>query len=392
MLTDAHARFLEELAGELRSLDARKQRRTLEELTGVNLCSNDYLGLASNSRLRAEVLLAVQESLRIAGTGSRHLSGHTAVWDELENEFARFAGTEAALYFGSGYTANLGLLTSLLQKEDLVFSDAANHASLIDGIRLSGARKMVYPHLDLDALESELRKHVREQCRKLIVTESVFSMYGDCAPIRKLLELAATYSAGLIVDEAHATCVHGPSGRGLAVAAGAEEGVWAVVHTCGKALAGVGAFVCGSDLLKQTLVNHARTLMFSTAMPPYLARQIQAALRIALTMDAERKTLFERSLSFAAALRADGWDTCGSTSQIVPVVLGDNARALAVAGHLQAAGFAVRAIRPPTVPEGQARLRLSLTCEISAETLRRLCESLNKLLRFQPKRAAAVRA
>ncbi len=392
MRSDPYLRLLRDLAGELRALDARNERRTLEQVPGINLCSNDYLRLASDPGLRHEVARAVQESPYVGSTGSRLLSGHFEVWDELESDFARFAHTEAALYFGSGYAANMGLLTSLLQKTDVVFSDAYNHASLIDGIRLSGARRVIYPHLDLNVLEMQLRKYAKEDCRKAIVTESVFSMDGDCAPIRTLLELGAKYDAGLVVDEAHATAVHGPSGRGLVVAAGAEGQVWAAVHSCGKALASMGAFVCGSELLKQTLVNRARTLLFSTAAPPYMARQIRSALRIAQSMDADRATLFERSLGFAASLRSDGWDTGRTSSQIVPVILGDNASALDASEHLRAAGFAVRAVRPPSVPQGQARLRFSLTCGISAEDLRRLCGTLAEWRELQPKRAAAVPA
>ena len=387
-----HFRLRRELDGELRALQARSQHRTLAALPGVNLSSNDYLGLAEHPGLHAAVLQAVAESRRVGGTGSRLLSGHSAAWEEIEEEFARFAGTEAALYFGSGYAANLGLLGALLGKDDIAFSDAANHASLIDGLRLAGARKVVYPHLDLNALESALREHAAARGRKVIVTESVFSMDGDCAPIAELLELAERYGAGLVVDEAHATAVHGPSGRGLVAAAGAEEHAWAVLHMCGKALASAGAFVCGSELLKQTLVNRARTLIFSTAMPPYLAGQIRAALRLARAMDAERAALLEGARRFAAELRAAGWDTAGCASQIIPVLLGGNAEALAAAAHLQAAGFAVRPIRPPTVPEGTARLRLSLTSAISPETLRQLGEALHSWRRQCPQGAAVGHA
>ncbi|MGH9678203.1 MAG: aminotransferase class I/II-fold pyridoxal phosphate-dependent enzyme, partial [Candidatus Acidiferrum sp.] len=199
MPSEFQEKFPRELESGLRGLEARNQRRSLKEIHGVNFCSNDYLGLAENLALREAVFQAVSESARVGGTGSRLLSGQHAAWDELEEEFARFAGTEAALYFGSGYAANLGVLTSLLSKTDIVFSDALNHASLIDGIRLSGARKVVYPHLDLDALERALREHAQEQCRKLIVKESIFSMDGDVAPITDLLALADRYGAGLVL-------------------------------------------------------------------------------------------------------------------------------------------------------------------------------------------------
>ncbi len=356
----------------LRGLEAQSRRRSLAEIRGVNFCSNDYLGLAEHPALKKAVTEAMQGATRTGGTGSRLLSGHAAVWHEIEEEFARFAGTEAALYFGSGYAANLGLLASLLKKEDLVFSDALNHASLIDGMRLSGARKFIYPHLDLNVLEAGLRNHAQDRCRKLIVTETVFSMDGDAAPVTELLALADRYGAGVIVDEAHATGVHGPSGRGIAAEHGKMQYLAAAVHTCGKALASAGAFVCGSAVLKEHLINHARTFIFSTAMPPYMAEQIRAALRLALAMDKEREELLARAKRLAASLRSQGWDTGNSATQIVPVVIGENEEAVAAAEFLQQEGFAVRAIRPPTVPQGSARLRFSLTCGIAEDEIARL--------------------
>jgi 8-amino-7-oxononanoate synthase len=378
MPSEFHTAFQREVQDGLRNLEARDQRRSLAEIAGVNLCSNDYLGLAQSDALRAAVLDSVRETPRVGGTGSRLLSGHARVWDEIEQEFAAFAGTEAALYFGSGYAANVGLLTSVLRKSDVVFSDELNHASLIDGIRLSGARKVVYPHLDLNALEASLRTRANEAGpgRRFVITESVFSMDGDVAPLAETRGLCERFGAGLILDEAHATGVHGPSGRGIAVAAGLAPDVVGVTHTCGKALASAGAFVCGSVALREQLINHARTFVFSTAMPPYMAGQIRAALRIAQGMDAERAALLARSRSLEAALRAQGYDTAGSQTQIVPVVIGGNEEALAAAEFLQAEGFAVRAIRPPTVKEGRARLRISVTCAVTGGQLERLENSL----------------
>jgi 8-amino-7-oxononanoate synthase len=376
MPAEFHKIFKQDLGNGLRQLDARDQRRSLAEIAGVNLCSNDYLGLAESDTLRAAVLDAVREAPRVGGTGSRLLSGHLDVWDDLEQEFAEFAGTEAALYFGSGYAANTGLLTSVLRKSDIVFSDELNHASLIDGIRLSGARKVIYPHLDLNSLEDGLRSHANEGGRKFVVTETVFSMDGDVAPLVEMAALCERFGAGLILDEAHATGVHGPSGRGIAVAMGLAADAIGVTHTCGKALASAGAFVCGSIALKEHLVNHARTFIFSTAMPPYIAGQILAALRIAQGMNAQRADLIANSRRLTAALRQQGYDTVGSSTQIVPVVIGGNEEALAVAAFLRTQGFAVRAIRPPTVKEGQARLRLSVTCAIAASELERLEDCL----------------
>ena len=275
----------ERMAKELGVLRQRSQLRALETLEGINLCSNDYLGLATDPRLKQAVLEAVGKTQAVGSTGSRLLSGNSREWEELETEFASFAGTEAALYFGSGYAANVGLLSSILKPGDIVFSDAMNHASLIDGIRLSGAKKIIYPHCDLQFLENALRENSSGACARVIVTESVFSMEGDVAPLESYLRLARQYGADLVVDEAHATGVCGPSGRGIAAEMGCERDVFAVVHTCGKALASAGAFVCGGTALKQFLVNRARTFIFSTAMPPYLAAQIRAALALAREAD-----------------------------------------------------------------------------------------------------------
>lgn len=374
-----------ELATGLRQLAARQQLRSLEEVRGVNLCSNDYLGLSEHGELKAAVAEAVRCAPRVAGSGSRLLSGHSAAWSELEEEFSRFAGTEAALYFGSGYAANLGLLTALLGKDDIAYSDALNHASIIDGIRLSGARKFIYPHCDLDTLARQLRESAHLGGRKLIVTESVFSMDGDIAPLRELLELAERHGAGVILDEAHATAVHGPSGRGIAAQESITPRLAAVVHTCGKALASAGAFVCGSSVLKSHLINTSRTLVFSTAQPPYMAGQIRAAMRLALQMERERANLRGNAAWLLEALRDAGWNTGRGTTQIVPAIFGDNGAALDGADFLQHTGFAVRAIRPPTVPEGSSRLRFSLTTAVPRCELERL---VNAMQLWRDRRAA----
>lgn len=376
MPSEFHDVLTTELQAGLRELESRSQRRTLAEVGGVNLCSNDYLGLAENPALKEAVLHAMGGAVRMGGTGSRLLSGHAAVWNEVEEEFAEFAGSEAALYFGSGYAANIGLLTSLAGKDDVIFSDALNHASIIDGIRLSGARKLIYPHRDMGALEAALKENHNAPGRKLIVTETVFSMDGDVAPVDEIVALGEKYGARVIVDEAHATAVHGPGGRGIAARALPAGKIVAAMHTCGKALASAGAFVCGSAILRDHLINHARTFIFSTAMPAYMAAQIRAALRLAIAMDRERAELISRSADFAASLCREGWETMGSATQIVPAVIGENDLALAAAESLQQSGFAVRAIRPPTVPQGAARLRFSLTHRISATDLAQLASTL----------------
>jgi 8-amino-7-oxononanoate synthase len=258
----------------------------------------------------------------------------------------------------------------------VIFSDALNHASIIDGIRLSGARKVIYPHRDLNALESSLKENQSVPGRKLIVTETVFSMDGDVAPLEAIVALAEKLGASVIVDEAHAAAVHGSRGRGIAAGHLTGGRVLAAMHTCGKALASAGAFVCGSAVLREHLLNHARTFIFSTAMPPYMAEQIRAALRLAAGMDAERAELLSRSQDFAKSLQRDGWETLATTTQIVPAVIGANAAAVAAAEFLQRSGFAVRAIRPPTVPQGSARLRFSVTHKISAAELEKLAAAL----------------
>jgi 8-amino-7-oxononanoate synthase len=364
------------LESELREIADRGQLRTLRIPTGINFCSNDYLGLATNPALREAVMDGVARAQRVGSTGSRLLAGNAREWGELEREFADFAGTEAALYFTSGYAANVGLLSAVLGRGDVVFSDASNHASLIDGARLSGAEKVVFPHGDLQALELDLHDRVSQPGRKLVVTESVFSMDGDLAPLREMAGLAKRYGAEMIVDEAHATGVFGPKGRGRVVELGLQREIFAVVQMCGKALASAGAFVCGSGTLKNYLINRARTFLFSTALPPYFAAQIRAALSLARQADKERTRLAMISANLRAVLRANGWNTANSASQIIPVMIGDNNAAMRISAQLERDGFAARAIRPPTVPEGTARLRLSLTCALQDEELLKLAQSM----------------
>ena len=360
---------------ELALLASEGQLRSLTNMEGVNLCSNDYLGLASDPRLREAVMAATAEGTPVASTGSRLLSGNAKIWEELEFEIAQFMGSEAALYFNSGYSANLGLLSAVLKPGDLVFSDSANHASIIDGLRLSGARKVIYPHLDLDCLEQELRKE-RSSAHKFMVTESIFSMDGDRAPISDLVDLAEKYGAELIVDEAHATGVAGPQGRGLVAAFSLSDRVLATVHPCGKALASMGCFVASSEKLKQYLVNRARTFIFSTALPPYIAAQVRAAMRMAAACDHERHALAGLSAFLRGKLRDAGFVIGTGDTQILPIILGEEDRAVRFAGLLQDAGFGIRAIRPPSVPRGTSRLRISLNAKLSAELLYRFVDAV----------------
>ncbi len=380
------------IARELDSLREQAQFRTLEILddaAGLNLCSNDYLGLSLDPRLKQATIEAVARAARVGSTGSRLLSGNSREWEEIEAEFAAFAGTEAALYFGSGYAANIGLLGSLLRPGDTVFSDALIHASLIDGIRLSGAAKVIYPHGDLEFLEGALRDSAHGAGTRVIVSETVFSMEGDIAPLAALVALARKYDAAVVVDEAHATGAWGPEGRGIAAEMGVEREMLAIVHTCGKALASAGAFVCGGTALREHLINRARTFIFSTAMPPYFAGQIRAALALARAANTERAHLRAIASALREGLMAAEL-TCGtSVTQIVPVILGTNEAALHVAGELQRGGFAVKAIRPPTVRAGTARIRISLTSKVTLDDIRRLVSAISAAHKSLPHSVSA---
>jgi 8-amino-7-oxononanoate synthase len=364
------------MAQELDELRAQSQYRTLDHSAGLPLNSNDYLGLASDPRLRQAVEDAVGNASAVGSTGSRLLSGNAPEWEEVESDFAEFAGAESALYFGSGYAANLGLLSAVLKPGDTVFSDALNHASLIDGIRLARATKVIYPHGDLGSLEAALREHAATPGAKLIVSETVFSMEGDIVPLEGLLRLAGAWGARVVLDEAHATGVCGLGGGGIAAGHARDPEILAIVHTCGKALGSAGAFVCGPRALKDYLVNRARTFIFTTAMPPYFAGQIQAALALARAADSQRAHLFAIAAELREALTARGFDCGRSVIHIVPVIVGSNESAVHFANVLGGRGFQVRPIRPPTVPAGTARLRFSLTSRIQIDQIHELVAAM----------------
>ena len=365
-------RILDELA----DLESRAQLRHLEMVRGIDLGSNDYLGLSTDPRMKQAIRDALDPAPRIASTGSRLLSGHDEIWTEVENDFARWVGAEAALYFTSGYAANIGLLGAILRPEDVIFSDSANHASLIDGIRLAKCKRVIFPHLDLNALEAELRWKLSGSGVRFIVVESIFSMDGEHAPLKDLAALAARYDAELIVDEAHATGVCGPDGRGCVAEARLAGRVFATVHTCGKALAAAGAFICGSEDLRQLLINRARTFIYNTALPTYFAGQVAAGMRFAAAAEAERRHVSALGIFLRNELQGNGFDIAGSDSHLVPIVLGSNETAVAFASQLQARGYGIRAIRPPTVPVGTARLRVSVTAKFGQPMLTDFVEAL----------------
>lgn len=323
----------------------------------LNVASNDYLGLADDAR----VVLKATETASLWGWGagaSPLVSGWTAEHEALAREIAAFERTEAAVLFPTGYAANLGTIAALVGKPDVIYSDRLNHACLIDGARLSGATVRVYPHRDTEALASLLGADRGRFRRALIVTDGVFGMDGDLAPIDRLADLAQQHGAMLLVDEAHGTGVFGPDGRGAAAELGAADRVTVKVGTLSKALASVGGFVAGSHRLVDWLINHARPLIFSTAAPPATVAAAREALRISVAEPWRRERARGLGDRLRAALREVGFEVAPSTGPIVPVVVGGPSSALDLSAHLGDRGFLIPAIRPPTVPEGTSRLRV----------------------------------
>jgi 8-amino-7-oxononanoate synthase len=324
----------------------------------INLSSNNYLGLAGHPEIEAAMAEAAHRGA--GATASRLVVGTDPETIALEEELAAWKGSEAALLFGSGYLANLGVLTALLGRGDAVFSDRLNHASIIDGCRLSGAAIHRYRHCDVEHLAS-LLEQADEGPRKLIVTESVFSMDGDVAPLAEIADLAERHGAALVVDEAHAAGVFGPRGEGLARELGLGERVDLTIGTLGKAFGVYGAYVAGARVWIDWLVNASRPFVFTTALPPAVIGGVRAALRLVAEAGEARAMLLARADRFRSQLAAAGLDTGASTTQIVPVVIGANERALAFSRELEERGVFGVSIRPPTVPEGTARVRFSLT-------------------------------
>jgi 8-amino-7-oxononanoate synthase len=362
----------------LEHLDAEGLRRTLRPPSGIDLSSNDYLNLAADPRMVSRFADAVRQE-GCGSTGSRLLRGERAAFAAIERRFAAFKQTDRALFFSSGYLANLAVLTTFIEPGDIVFSDARNHASLIDGLRLSRATVSIFPHNDIGALTRQLAE--RQGGATFIVVESLFSMDGDRAPLRQLAGLCAASGITLVVDEAHAVGIFGERGSGLIEESGLDANAFLSVNTAGKALGAAGAFVAGPEWAVDYLIQRARTFVFSTAAPPALAAAIDESLDIVDAEPERRETLHARARYLRRLLRSAGIDTADDTSHIVPIVIGENVRAVAVAAVLQAAGFDVRAIRPPTVPAGTARLRVSVNAGLSEQTLDTFVDLLAVALR-----------
>ena len=360
-----------------RAAEARRaqgRQRDIQPAAGLDFCSNDYLGLRGDPRLA----LAAREAAERYGSGAgaaRLLRGTTPLHDELEAALAEWKGAEACLLFNTGYQCNATLIPALAGEGDAVFSDALNHASLVDGCRLAkarGAQVFVYGHLDLEGLETRLRAW-RElgSGAALVATDAVFSMDGDGADLPALLDLCERFEALLLVDEAHATGMLGADGAGLAELQGVKGRVPLLMGTLGKALGSFGAFVACPALLREHLVNACRGFIFSTALPAPVAAASLAAVRLARAEPWRRK----RALAHAGILR-EALLLPPGPSAIVPVHVGPDGEAVALAARLQALGYDVRAVRPPTVPEGQARLRITSGAHLEEAQVRALAAAL----------------
>jgi 8-amino-7-oxononanoate synthase len=343
----------------------------------VNFSSNDYLDLATDSRLARAAARAARRYGSGAGA-SALVSGLTPPLRALERELAAWERCDAVLVFSSGFAANLAVVSSLAGREDAIFSDAWNHASLIDGCRLSRAAVHVYPHADIGHLAALLEREGRAARRRLIVSDSVFSMDGDLAPFTGLLDLAARYDCLLILDEAHATGVLGEGGRGLSETVAASDRL-IKVGTLSKALGAQGGFVCGPRVLIDFLINHARPYIFSTALAPPIAAAARAAVRVIGEEPERRHRLLALARRLRDQLRGMGLDVRGEEVPIVPVIVGPPQAAVQMSRALQESGLLVPAIRPPSVPEGTARLRISLTAGHTEGDVDRLVAALAEL-------------
>ena len=347
----------------LRTLAVREspqqgERIVLDGREYANFGSNDYLGIAGT--LLNQTQLIVARRIGWGAGASPLVTGRGTFHALLEQKLAGFEGTEAALLFPTGYAANCGAVAALVGRGDIIFSDALNHASLIDGCRLSGAQIAVYRHSDADHLR-ELLTATKSAGRKLIVTDGLFSMDGDLAPLDLIAELAEKYGAMLLVDEAHATGVFGERGRGVSEQFGVEQVVHIRVGTLSKALGSHGGFVAGEQRLIDYLANRARTYFFSTACPELVAATAVEALQIVQQEPQRRKELLLRAANLREQFRSQGWPTAERGSQIIPLRIGEPGETMRRAAQLRELGFLVPGIRPPSVPAGQSLLRVSIT-------------------------------
>ncbi len=353
--------------------------RSLSPDAGIDFASNDYLGLAASGRLAEAARAALDRGVAVGSGGSRLLRGNCEEHEALEAEMAAFVGTESALFFASGYTANSALLSALPQRGDLVLHDELVHASMHEGLRLTRASHHAVPHNDVTGFENALKtwRSGGNKGQAWIAVESLYSMDGDFAPLAELAGVAQRHGGVLLVDEAHATGICGPLGRGLVANLPSRDNIISL-HTCGKALGAEGALLCGPKIMRDFLINRARGFIFSTAPSPLTAAVIRAAIGVVREGDALRDLLGSRIELATRLLGPLGAVSNGSP--ILPLVLGDDARTMAIATALQSQGFDLRGIRPPTVPEGTSRLRIVITLNADEDQIEALASALKAAL------------
>lgn len=373
------ARYEKTLTG----LSRKNRHRTLTKINGINFTSNDYLALTASPRIQNATALALATGISVGAGGSRLLRGNHEVFEKLETNAAHFFNSDKALYFCSGYTANMAILATLPQRNDLILFDERAHASLLDGIDQSRAEKIMVRHNDCEQFADKIQqwRNAGGKGHPWIIVESIYSMDGDRAPLTTLLDIANKYDGFLLIDEAHATGVFGAHGEGLATFAAKQPNV-ITVHTCGKAMGVAGALACMNETLYHYLINCARAFIFSTAPSPLLAIGVNEALTI---FAEDPKAREELTLLYQFAnQQVKLLGIPQSDSQIIPVVVGNNHRALCIAKCMQQNGFDIRAIRPPTVPEGTARLRISITLHVQKEDIKQMIAALSTALEQVP--------
>ncbi|HEY9081232.1 8-amino-7-oxononanoate synthase [Magnetovibrio sp.] len=347
---------------QLNTLSRLEKRRELIPASGIDFSSNDYLGLAGHNAIRHSLIEALQGGLALGSGGSRLLRGNHPEHERLETFAADFFGAQSALFMATGYLANVALFTTLARRGDVIVMDELVHASAKEGIHASPARRAKFTHNDAQACEDAIKRARDTGAANVwIAVESVYSMDGDIAPLTDLIDIADRYDAYLIVDEAHATGVHGPDGKGFSAAFEGRDNVVAL-HTCGKALGQVGALVTLPTVMKDILINTARSFIYTTAPTPLAAIAVQRALEV-VRDEPERRARLHDLIAHAHAAFGVG------QTQILPLLVGGDGEALALAKRLQAQGFDIRAIRTPTVPDGTARLRLSVTLNVDSHDI-----------------------
>ena len=386
MITEKKTKFLEDeleqlrqqhLFRPLRVLGAPQDTETVVDGKRVlNLSSNNYLGLTTHPKLKSAMVKATDEWG--AGSGAvRTIAGTMAVHEELERRLAAFKHTEASLVLQSGFTANLGVLQSLVKEGDVIISDEPNHASIIDGIRLSKAERSIFRHRDLDDLERHLQKH-RDKRVKLVVTDGVFSMDGDIAPLKGIVERAEAYAALVMVDDAHASGVLGKNGRGTVNHFGLDGRVDLQIGTLSKAIGVLGGYVAGAQSVRDFLIHRARPFLFSTSHPPGVAAACIAAIDVLLSEPERIDQLWKNTARFKAGLKRLGFETGASETPITPVIVGKGSVAMELSDRLFAMGVFAQGIGYPTVPEGRARIRTIVTSAHTDAQLDQALEAFEK--------------